>query len=213
MRGGRPAGPPPHTEADSQVNITIITMNEELREILQAWLAAKVDEERFRHSLRVMELVPELAAAHGAAAGPLELAALVHDAARGMTGAGMLAAAEEWALPVREIDRSYPILLHGMLASEMARRELGISEGPVLSAVLYHTAGHPQMTLSDKLLFLADMIEPARKLPRSAELRRLAFTDVDRAMLLAIDINKEHLKVRGRPVDPVTLELELALSN
>ncbi len=186
-------------------------MDKPLQDKLQAWLALKVNRGRFDHSLRVMETAPKLATAHGAAAEPLELAALVHDSARGMSDSEMLAAAGGWGLPVRPIDRSYPILLHGRLAVEMVRSELEIDDPDVLSAVLYHTAGHPQMNLSDKLLFLADIIEPARTIPRAGELRKLAFEDVDRAMLVAIEINREHLKARGRPMDPVTFELEQAL--
>ncbi len=180
---------------------------------IMKWLAVKVDRGRYAHSLRVMELIPQLAEAHGVAPMPLRLAALLHDSARGMSDEEMLAAAERWKVAVRPLDRDCPVLLHGRLAVELARRELGVNEPAVVTAVLYHTAGHPRMSLSDKLLFLADMIEPARRIERVDELRSVSFRDVDRAMLLAIAINRRHLAARGRPMDPVTLELEQALTS
>ncbi len=187
-------------------------MKEISQDSVRTWLAARVDEERLRHSLRVLELIPGLAAAHGADAEPLKLAALLHDSARGMSDAEMLKSAERLGLPVRDIDRRFPILLHGRLAVEMARRELEIDDAAVLSAVLYHTAGHPLMSLSDKLLFLGDMIEPERALPRLDELRLLAYDDVNGAMRLAIEINRRYLAARGRVMDPLTLELKQALT-
>ena len=159
-----------------------------------------------------MELVPALAQAHAVDPDPLRLAALLHDSARGMDDAAMLAAAEEWSLPVRDVDRECPVLLHARLAVELARRELGIDEPAVVSAVLYHTAGHPRMSLSDKLLFLADMIEPARSMAGVEQLRLVAYRDPDGALLLAIEINRRHLAARGRVMDPLTLELEKALA-
>lgn len=178
---------------------------------VKEWLRAKVDEERYLHSLRVMELVPELALAHDVEGQPLRTAALLHDCARGMDDREMLAAAERWELSVRGVDRDCPVLLHGRLAVEIARRELDIDKPATLSAVLHHTSGHPDMSLSDKLFFLADMIEPARSMPRVDELRALSYEDADAAMLLAIEINKRHLAAKGRTVDPITFELERVL--
>ncbi len=180
-------------------------------EMVRQWLAAKVDRERYEHSLRVMELIPKLARAHGVAGDLLRMAALLHDAARGMTDAEMLAAARRWSLEVRSVDRDCPVLLHGRLAVVMAGQELGLHEPAVVSAILFHTSGDPEMSLPDKLFFLADMIEPARRMPGVKELRALSYTDANAAMLLAIEINKKHLAAKGRQVDPVTLELERVL--
>ena len=180
---------------------------------LKEWLAVKVDEERYLHSLRVLELIPELTQAYNVSPEPLRLAALLHDCARGMSDAEMLRAAEEWSLPVRPVDRDCPVLLHGRLAVEMARCELDLTDPVMVSAVLNHTAGHPGMTLADKLFFLADMIEPGRGFDRIVELRAVAYVDADRAMLLAIEINKAHLNAMGRFVDPVTLELQRMLES
>jgi predicted HD superfamily hydrolase involved in NAD metabolism len=181
-------------------------------EELEAWLRGRVSERRFLHSLGVRESVADLARIHGVETEPLAQAALLHDCAREMSGAEMLARSQEWGIPVRDVDRRSPVLLHGRLAVAIADRELGIDEPRIVSAVLHHTAGHPQMSLSDKLFFLSDHIEPTRRFAWVDELKAAAGEDVDRAMLMAVDINIRHLLATGRTIDPWTLELRRSLT-
>jgi len=178
---------------------------------IKEWLQTKVDRERYLHSLRVMATIPELAKLHGVDDEPLRLAALLHDCARGMSYDEMLKTAENWELPIRPVDRQSPVLLHGKLAIEMVKRELDLVDPVMVSAILTHTAGHPSMTLSDKLFFLADMIEPGRTFAGVAELRKEAFKDLNRAMLLAIEINEAHLQAKGAVIDPDTTQLRKML--
>lgn len=181
---------------------------------LKNWLRARVSGGRYMHSLGVMEAVTELARLHGVDHVPLRQAALLHDCAREFSNEDLVATAEEWQLPVREVDRRSPVLLHGKLAVVIAERELGLSELAILSAVRWHTAGHPEMTLSDKLFYLADVTEPTRHHAWVAGLRALANEDVDQAVLMAIGINTDHLDRTGRTVDPDTYDLrDLLLGN
>ncbi len=174
---------------------------------LKDWLQARISLGRYRHSLGVLEAVTGLAERYEVAAAPLRQAALLHDCAREFTNEELVATAEEWGLPVRDIDRLSPVLLHGKLAVEIARRDLGLSEPAMMSAVRWHTAGHPEMTLSDKLFYLADVTEPTRHHDWVADLKALALEDVDRALLMAIGINTDHLDRTGRTVDPDTYVL------
>ena len=178
---------------------------------LKRWLRGKVSAPRYRHSLGVLAAACELAERYGLGQAPLRLAALIHDSARELPFGEMLAQAEAWGLKIREVDRVAPVLLHGKLGLEMARREMGIDDPVVASAVLYHTAGHPEMSLSDKIFFVADHIEPGRRYAHLEQLRAAAFDDIDEALLMALDINREYLIGRGRPVDPDSLELREAL--
>ncbi len=180
---------------------------------LKDWLKARVSPRRFLHSMGVREVVAELARLHGVDAEPLMKAALLHDCARELPDEEMLARAVEWGVPIRDVDRESPVLLHGRLAVETARRELGIDDPRVASAVLYHTAGHPDMSLSDKLFFLSDHIEPTRDFTWVGELKAMAREDVNRAMLMAIDINLKHLRATGKVIDPHTLELRDVLTD
>ncbi len=181
-------------------------------EAVRRWLAEKVSSRRLLHSEGVLAAATDLADSHGVEAAPLQLAAMVHDCARELAGDELLRRAGEWELPLRQVDRISPVLLHGRVGMEMARRELGIDDPRVVSAVYYHTAGHPDMDIADKLFFLADHIEPGRGYERVDELRRLAAADVDAALLLAIDINLDYLSASGKTVDPDTLALRARLS-
>ncbi|MFA5801771.1 MAG: bis(5'-nucleosyl)-tetraphosphatase (symmetrical) YqeK [Thermoleophilia bacterium] len=182
-------------------------MEDELRK----WLKGRVSAPRFQHSISVLETVAGLADRHGVDQAPLRMAALLHDCARELPNEELVASAEELGLPVREVDRMSPVLLHGKVAAEIASRELGITDASIISAVLWHTAGHPEMSLSDKVFYLSDVMEPTRQHDWVRELRELAGVNVDRAVLMAIDINITHLDNTGRVVDPDTYALKALL--
>lgn len=174
---------------------------------LKNWLQARVSGGRYMHSLGVLEAATELARQYGVDPVPLRQAALLHDCAREFSNEDLVATAEDWQLPVREVDRRSPVLLHGKLAVVIAERELGLDDPAILSAIRWHTAGHPEMTLSDKLFYLADVTEPTSHYAWVAGLRALAHEDVDKAVLMAIGINTDHLDRTGRTVDPDTYDL------
>lgn len=174
---------------------------------IKSWLKAIVSPQRFLHCMGVHETVTALAAGYGQEVEPLQIAALVHDCARELPDEELLAAAQAWGLATRPVDRECPVLLHGRLGVEMARRDLGIDDPVVSSAVIYHTAGHRRMSLSDKLFFLSDHTEPLRSYQGVEELRTVTAQDIDAAVLLAIEINMEHLRAAGKTIDPLTLEL------
>jgi predicted HD superfamily hydrolase involved in NAD metabolism len=142
---------------------------------------------------------------------PLRLAGLLHDCCREMEPPEALALARSWSLPLRRIDLQYPVLIHGRLAAETARREFGIDDGAVLNAVRYHTAGHPEMSLSDRIFFLCDHMEPNRTGEHLAELRELAFEDLEAAMRMSVDLSISYLHATGKMVDPDTWILRESL--
>lgn len=179
---------------------------------LVKWLEARVSPGRFLHSVGVMEAATELAEIYSVDPAPLRQAALLHDCARELSGRELIASAEEWGLPVRDVDRRSPVLLHGKLAVVIAERDLGLTHPAMVSAVRWHTAGHPEMSLSDKLFYLSDVLEPTQPFPWVPELKTLALKDVNRAVLMAIEINTDHLDRTGRIVDPDTYALKELLT-
>jgi predicted HD superfamily hydrolase involved in NAD metabolism len=178
---------------------------------LRNWLERRVSPARYRHSLGVYEAVGELAGWHDVDGGPLRIAALLHDCARELPPRQLLEQARSRRITIREVDRESPVLLHGRLAAQIAGSELGISNPEVASAVSFHTAGHLNMSLPDKLFFLADHIEPTRSHIWVEELRAAAQADVDAAVLRAIEINLRHLRETGKTIDPDTLALKAQL--
>jgi predicted HD superfamily hydrolase involved in NAD metabolism len=166
---------------------------------------SRLSEKRYGHTLRVADTAEALARAHDLDAGRARLAALLHDAARETGPEDFLRLADEWGLPVGEPERESPKLLHGPVAAELARRELGIEDGEVLEAVRAHTTGMPHMGPLALVLYVADKIEPARDYPSVGRLRILAREDLHAAAAESLRRAIAHNEERGRDTHPASL--------
>ncbi|HJQ28509.1 MAG TPA: bis(5'-nucleosyl)-tetraphosphatase (symmetrical) YqeK [Rubrobacter sp.] len=171
-----------------------------------AFARSRLSKERYGHTLRVADTAEELARAHGLDEKRARLAALLHDAARETASGEFLRLADEWDLPVGEPERESPKLLHGPVAAELARRELGIEDCGVLEAVRAHTTGKREMGSLALVLYVADKIEPARDYPSVGRLRELAREDLHRAAAESLRRAIAHNEKRGRDTHPASLE-------
>ena len=98
-----------------------------------------------------------------------------------------------------------PALIHSKLGACLAEKEYGVKNQRILDAISYHTTGRPDMTMLDKIIYLADYIEPGRKMiPSLPEVRHLSFTDIDQAVCVCADATLKYLQNSNRPVDPMT---------
>ena len=165
----------------------------------------RLSAKRYGHTLRVADTAESLARAHGIDPGRARLAALLHDAARERPSGEFLDLALGWNLPVGEPERESPKLLHGPVAAELARRELGVEDAEVLDAVREHTTGRPGMGPLSLVLYVADKIEPARDYPSVENLRRLAREDLRGAAAESLRRSVAHNEQRGRPTHPASL--------
>ena len=135
----------------------------EMRERLQNKLTKK----RFEHSLGV-EYVRALTAG------------LLHDCAKCLSAEDKLAKCKKHELPISKVEFENPELLHAKLGAFYAREKYGVEDDDILSAIEFHTTGRPAMSLLEKIVFVADYIEPNRRaLPEIEQIRREAFTDID----------------------------------
>lgn len=148
----------------------------------------------------------DLAQRFGADEEQAGLAAILHDAAKNMGAAELLSLARQDGMIVDIVQQQAPDLLHGPVAAVLARRELSVAEEAVLRAVAIHTTGAPAMSVLDKVIYLADYIEPGRDFPGVEELRRLAARDLDEAVLAAMDGTLHHVIDRGLLIHPLTVE-------
>lgn len=171
-----------------------------------AFARERLSAKRYGHTLRVADTAEDLARAHGLDPGRARLAALMHDAARELSSGEFLDLALGWNLPVGEPERESPKLLHGPVAAELARRELGVEDGEVLDAVRDHTTGRPGMGPLSLALYVADKIEPARDYPSVENLRRLARRDLRGAAAESLRRSIAHNEERGRPTHPASIE-------
>lgn len=167
---------------------------------------SRLSEKRYGHTLRVADTAGDLARVHGLDRDRTRLAALLHDAARERRPEEFLRLADAWGLPIGEPERQSPKLLHGPVAAELARRELGVDDGEVLEAVRAHTTGRPLMGKIALALYVADKIEPARDYPSVERLRSLAGEDLYKAAAESLRRSIDHNERRERQIHPASRE-------
>jgi len=172
----------------------------------EALARSRLSEGRYGHTMRVADTAADLARVHGLDEDRTRLSALIHDAARETGPEEFLRLAQEWELPVGEPERQSPKLLHGPVAAELARRELGVEDEEILEAVRAHTTGKPGMGPLALALYVADKIEPARDYPSVERLRRLAREDLHAAATESLQRAIAHNEERGKDVHPSSRE-------
>ncbi|MDD3242157.1 MAG: bis(5'-nucleosyl)-tetraphosphatase (symmetrical) YqeK [Eubacteriales bacterium] len=180
----------------------------ENREAYIKYLTQYLDEKRFRHSLGVEQTARELAERFGEDAGQAALAGLLHDCAksRKYTPEQMRAFAARSRFQLSQEDiRLSPHLLHAPAGETVARETLGIADDAVLGAICWHTVPSDHMSKLEKIVSLADMIEPNREFPGVKAIRQAAQRDLDEAFLLSMKRTILHLLEHNMVVHPYTL--------
>jgi predicted HD superfamily hydrolase involved in NAD metabolism len=178
-----------------------------LLEKAEAFARSRLSERRYEHTQRVADTAEDLALAHDLDADRARLAALLHDAAREMGPEEFLSLADKWHLQVGDPEQQSPKLLHGPVAAELARRELGIDDEEVLEAVRAHTTGKPRMGPLALVLYVADKIEPARDYPSVGHLRTLARENLHGAALDSLRRAIAHNEERGKATHPASMKM------
>lgn len=179
-------------------------MSTEIRKITKS-LEKELDSKRFEHTIGVEFTACSLAMAHGANVKNAQLAGLLHDCAKSIPDNEKILLCEKYGLPVRDVERENPGLLHAKLGSYLAEHKYGIEEPDVLSAIESHTTGKPNMNLLEKIIFVADYIEPSRKpIPNLDEIRSIAFKDLDKAVFEILENTLLYLGTGSKAIDPLT---------
>ncbi|WP_053364161.1 bis(5'-nucleosyl)-tetraphosphatase (symmetrical) YqeK [Bacillus sp. FJAT-27251] len=163
----------------------------------------QLTEHRYQHTIGVMETALWLARKYGADEKKAELAAIFHDYAK-------FRPKEEMAMIIREQGME-PALLeynselwHAPVGAFLAEKEAGIADREILEAITYHTSGRPGMSLLEKIIYLADYIEPGRHFPGVEEVREMAKDNLDQALIQSVKNTIQFLLKKGQPVYPDT---------
>ncbi len=165
----------------------------------------QLTEKRYVHTLGVTETAVNLAKAFGADVKKAELAAIFHDYAKFRPKEEM----KQILMDEQEDGRLLQFhheLWHAPAGAILVRAEAGITDKEVLSAIRWHTTGRPKMTLLEKIIYLADYIEPGRSFPGVDDVRKLAEQNLNVAVLAAVKNSISFLMSKKQPVFPVTLE-------
>lgn len=161
---------------------------------------------RYEHSIRVMETAVELGKVYDVDLEKLKLAAYFHDALKIRDKDKLLEIAKDYNFKL-DFYMEYNLeLIHSELSALVCRKKYGILDEEVLNAIKYHTTGRVDMTMVEKIIYIADYIEPFRNHPGVEEIRSLAYTDLDRSIFMAMDstirflIDKNEL-IHGRTIE------------
>lgn len=177
------------------------------RKDLELKLAAKLKPARYQHSVAVSKTAVRLAGKYDVSEEKAYLAGLLHDCGRAFPTSDLLEIAQKRDISVSCIEAATPLLLHAYIGAEILPEVYGIKDPEIQQAVWRHTVGGPNMTSLDKIIYLADMIEPNRKYPGVEELRHLAEGDsLDKAILLAFDQSIAFVLSRGSLIHPYTVD-------
>lgn len=175
------------------------------RDKMMVRLKSKISDKRFEHSLGVEYTAACMAMVHGADVEKARLAGLLHDCAKGLPTSEKLEKARKHNISVNKYEEKNPDMLHAKLGAFYARYKYDVTDEEILDAIRYHTTGRPNMSLLEKIIFVADYIEPNRKMVRDMEeIRKEAFLDIDQCVLHILKNTLEYLNSTAMDVDYTT---------
>ena len=180
---------------------------QELLHIVRKRVKKALDKDRWEHTKGVAYTACCLAMAHGADMEQAMLAGFLHDCAKCIPNEEKLALCKKYKVDLTDVEKRNPYLIHAKLGAYLAKKDYGVDDPEILHAIRVHTTGAPEMSLLDKILFVADYIEPDRdKARRLGELREKAFRDLDETLLCILSDTVLYLSKGTREIDPMTEE-------
>lgn len=187
----------------TQTDLKHLTV-EELRPIAMSYLKPK----RMPHVLGTAEEAARLARRYGADETQARVAGLLHDCTKKLDMAEQLALCGQYGIILDPLEQKALKLLHAKTGAAIARHVYGVDDA-VYQAILYHTTGRAGMSLLEKILYLADYIEPSREFandPDVVHLRQTVYEDLDRGLLLGLTMTIDEMVGMGNPVHHDTLD-------
>ncbi|MDD4113175.1 MAG: bis(5'-nucleosyl)-tetraphosphatase (symmetrical) YqeK [Herbinix sp.] len=177
---------------------------EELRKSMKDILS----DSRYRHSVGVEDVCCDLALIHGEDVLKASIAGILHDCAKYLTSEEQIAECERYRINISDIERKLPqMLLHAKLGVVYAKERYGIMDENILNAIEYHTTGRPAMSKLEKIVYIADYIEPNRRMiPNIDYCREIAYQDLDKAIKIITKQILEYLFNKDNMIDPLTKE-------
>lgn len=164
-----------------------------------------LDPHRYEHTLGVAYTAACLAMIYQEDVVKAETAGLLHDCAKCMTNEERIEICHKHHLEITEAEEANPFLLHAKVGSYLASKKFGIQDEDILNAILNHTTGRPGMSKLEKIIYIADYIEPGRKqAPNLPSIRKTAFQDLDKALLMILEDTLQYLHSVQGTIDPMT---------
>ncbi len=178
----------------------------QLRPVALSYLKHK----RIPHVLGTEQEAIRLAERYGADVEKARVAALLHDCTKKLDMESQLALCSHYGIELDELEQVSLKLLHSKTGAAVARDVFGVDE-EIYNAIWWHTTGHAGMTLLEKVIYLADYIEPSRDFPGVDKLRSVCYKDLNEGLLLGLEMTIREMTDMGNPVHRATLEARDAL--
>lgn len=176
---------------------------------LQQEMAKILKPKRYLHVLGVEFTCASLAMKYHADLQKAQLAGLLHDCAKYLSDEMQLQECSKYELNISEVELRVPALLHSKLGAYYAKTLYGVEDQEILDAITYHTTGRPNMTLLEKIVYIADYIEPSRpadKMRGLTEIRSIAFEDIDLAIVKIAQNTLDYVNSGSGEVDKTSIE-------
>lgn len=178
---------------------------------VKKYLKKHLTKERYQHTLGVAYTAMSMAMRYNPDTSnddfvkKAEIAGMLHDCAKNMDNDKKIKICKEHSIPYSTFEENHPYLLHGKVGAYIAKDKFGVYDEDILKAITWHTTGRPNMSLLEKIIFIADYIEPSRKpIPELNVIRRLAFEDIDKAMEKILGNTLRFLEEKHNPIDNMT---------
>ena len=184
----------------TDVNLKSLTLSQ-LRPVALSYLKYK----RIPHVLGTEQEAIRLATRYGADVEKARVAALLHDCTKKLDMPEQLALCRQYGIELDELEQKALKLLHAKTGAAIAREVFGVDD-EIYRAIWWHTTGHADMTLLEKIIYLADYIEPSRDFPGVNDLRACVYEDPDRGMLMGLEMTIDEMTEMGNPVHHATME-------
>lgn len=172
---------------------------------LERVVVSLLDPNRVAHVLGCRDTAVELAKRWGADVTDAARAGILHDITKAIDGPLQLTLCRAYGKILNDFSRKYPKTLHALTGSLVAEQIFGENEA-VVSAIRSHTTGKAGMNLLETIIYVADYMEPNRNFPGVEKLRKLAYSDLQAALKLGLEMTLEHLKHQGNEVSPESRE-------
>lgn len=173
---------------------------------INKYLKTNLKEETYNHTLRVAKTARKLAKLNNIDEDMAEVAGLAHDIAKNMTKDEMKKVMFENNIILSELEEKINNLWHGMIAPIIAKEKLGIKDEEILNSLRYHTTGKENMTKLEKIIYIADMIEPKRNFDGLEEIRNKTFNNLDDGVLAGLTHTMKFLLNKNSFIDENTIK-------
>lgn len=178
----------------------------EITQRLRKELQKELKPDRFDHTLGVAYTAASMAFVYGADVEKALIAGMLHDCAKCMSHEEQVRICEKNKIDITEVERKNHSLLHAKVGMYLARARYDVYDTEILNAIRWHTTGREDMTLLEKIVYIADFIEPNRKpLENMDIIRKEAFTDIDLCLAHILHDSVIYLQTIGKECDDATM--------